>query len=97
MDMRVPVVIGDAADLAEGDVVLAIPRDQGGHVPGCSCCGVRGAAALALGNLFLARARGEAPWFSQVIATCADPVTEIALREALANDPIAAARFRLVP
>ncbi len=95
MDMRIPVVIGRMDQFASGDVVLAISEDPGGHVPGCGCCQTRGMAGTALGRLFLARARGEQPWFTRVMAICATVAAEASLRAALADDPIASARFRL--
>ena len=52
------------------------------------------AAPVALGRLFLARARGEVAWFHS-IAVIATPAGEAAVRAALAGDRVAAGRFRL--
>ncbi len=95
MDMRIPVVLGSTDELASGDVALAIEEDAGSHVPGCACCQARGLTGRTLDRLFLARARGERPWFTRVVAICATVAAEESLRAALADDPIASARFRL--
>lgn len=62
------------------------------HGIGCLCCAPRGPAAVALGRLFLARARGEAPWFSRV-RVIADDQGIAAVRAALTADAITMARF----
>jgi hypothetical protein len=61
------------------------------HAAGCACCAGRSGVALALDRLFQARARAACGWFSRVIAV-GDPD---AVRAALAEDALAAARFRL--
>ncbi|MDE2573876.1 MAG: hypothetical protein KGL55_01045, partial [Rhodospirillales bacterium] len=61
---------------------------------GCACCLPRHGAAAALGALFLARARGEVPFFRRVLAVVRDAA---AVRAALAGDVVTAARFRLDP
>jgi hypothetical protein len=106
-DDRIPVRFGaagpDDAALIEGD--LAVSPDQPlarfrlipgrlGHPFGCVCCVPRGPVADALGRLFLARACGEVRWFCAV-AVLASPAGEAAVRAALAEDRIVAARFRL--
>ncbi len=96
MDMRIPVVIGGVPDAARGDVPLIVAEGTPDHATGCDCCVARSVAAMALGRLFLARARDETPWFTRVIATCETAQAEASLRAALAGDPIASARFRLV-
>ncbi|MCW3476830.1 hypothetical protein OL599_19875 [Rhodovastum sp. RN2-1] len=105
MDARVPVVFGAVGDAGAGDALLIegdAPAPAGRtaarfaatalHVAGCLCCLPRSAAGAALGALFLARARGEVPFFRRVVAVAAD--TD-AVRAALADDPLAAGRFRL--
>jgi hypothetical protein len=65
------------------------------HAIGCACCTPRSAVAEALGRLLLARARGEVPWFTRVVAATVTPAGEAAVRAAVAQDPIAGARFRI--
>ena len=66
-----------------------------GHPSGCACCTPRGPVANALGRLFLARARGEVAFFRSVVSVTVTPAGEAAVRAALAEDQIAAGRFRL--
>lgn len=63
----------------------------GPHAAGCACCQGRGGAALALDRLFQARARGACPWFARVVVA-ADAAS--AVRAALRDDALSAARFR---
>jgi len=106
-DARIPVVFADLAAagpddglLIEGDAPAppghAVARFASGprpwHARGCACCVPRAAAATALGRLFLARARGEVAFFRRVVAVVKDPA---AVRAALAEDTLAAGRFRL--
>jgi hypothetical protein len=106
-DDRVPVRFGDPeadeAVLVEGEAAVRSGRPAArfrlapaiaGHVMGCACCVPRGPVAEALGRLFLARARGEVAWFRSV-AVLATPAGKAAVRAALAEDQIAAGRFRL--
>ncbi len=60
------------------------------HVVGCTCCGGRLPAAVALDRLFLDRVRGHAPFFRCVLAV--DHAGQVA--RALASDPVVGARFR---
>jgi len=107
MDARVPVVFGELAAagpedglLIEGDAPApagrAVARFTAGplswHAPSCACCVPRAAAAAALGRLYLARARGEVAFFRRVVAVVNDPE---AVRAALAEDRLAAGRYRL--
>ena len=104
--MRIPVFLsrdperpGLAAYLLEGDrdapggyvVRFTLPATR--HFIGCACCAPRGPAAAALSALFRARATGAAPFFDQVV-TLASPDGITAVRSALAEDAVAAARFR---
>ena len=112
VDARVPVAFGSASDadagsalLIEGDAPapngVAIARFAGAalsgpHPPGCSCCSARSPAAVALGRLFLARARGEVAFFRTVVAVCRTPEGEAAVRAALESDPLVIAWFRAI-
>ncbi len=106
-DDRVPVRFGDPeadeAVLVEGEATVRCGRTaarfrlspaMAGHAMGCACCVPRGPVAEALGRLFLARARGEVALFRSV-AVLATPAGEAAVRAALAEDQVAAGRFRL--
>ena len=87
------LVEGDAAVPAGGAVERFVPR-AGEHPAGCACCGPRSPAAQALGRLFIARARGAVPHFAAVVVI-AGPAGEAEVRNALRQDPAAAAWFRL--
>jgi hypothetical protein len=63
------------------------------HPAACACCQGRSPAAQALDRLFQARTRGACPWFDRVAVT---PEAAEAVRAALAEDAVAAARFRPV-
>lgn len=104
---RVPVGFGPPqpgeALLVEGEAAApsghAVARFRlapglAGHPLGCACCTPRSPVAQALGQLFLARARGEVAWFRSV-AVVATPAGEAAVRAALARDQVSAGRFRL--
>jgi hypothetical protein len=62
--------------------------------PGCVGCAPRAPAALALDRLFQARARGQAPFFRQVIVVM-DPARHAAFTALLRDDAVVAARYRL--
>jgi|HubBroStandDraft_4_1064222.scaffolds.fasta_scaffold700081_2 hypothetical protein len=64
------------------------------HPLGCICCAPRGPVAEALSRLFLARARGEVPWFRSVVAVTRSVAGADAVRAALAADVVTTARFR---
>jgi len=53
--------------------------------------------AEALARLFLARARGEVPWFCSVVAVTIGAPGRDAVHAALQGDVVTAARFRLEP
>jgi len=90
------LIEGDAADRSGRPVArFRLSPRLAGHAPGCVCCVPRGPVAEALGRLFVARARGEQPWFSS-IAVLATSAGEAAVRAALAEDQVCAGRFRLV-
>ncbi|MBE9605481.1 hypothetical protein IAI18_11425 [Acetobacteraceae bacterium H6797] len=65
------------------------------HPIGCACCQPRSGAAVALDRLFLARAKGSAPWFTEVRTLAATEAGALALRQAVSEDPVVSARFRL--
>jgi hypothetical protein len=96
--------LGDAL-LIEGDTPadrpaaarFTLPIRIPAHPLGCLCCAPRGPVAEALGRLFLARARGELPWFRSVIAVTCSAAGGDAVRAALATDVVTTARFRLDP
>ena len=69
-------------------------RDLARHGADCACCVPRGAVARALGQLFLARARGEVGFFRSVVVVCGE-AGHAEVLAALAGDPIVSARFRL--
>jgi hypothetical protein len=106
IDARVPVTIGEASEARQDTAWLIEGRGASpgcfelaarptAHPVGCTCCAPRGPVSDALNRLFLARARGEIPFFTRVIAVPASPTGEAAIRAALAEDPLASARFRL--
>ena len=110
LDARIPVVLGtsQAADEAcawlvegnrpgpEGGPVIRFVAAVSGHALGCACCTARNPAAVALGNLFLARARGETGLFQSVVAITSTPAGRASVLAALATDALVSARFRLV-
>jgi hypothetical protein len=92
-DDRIPVLFGTAADAGPEDAVLRLEAAASPfHGAGCACCAPRGAVGRALGGLFLARARGEVPYFRRVVVVSADVA---GVRAALASDILVAARFRM--
>jgi hypothetical protein len=106
-DMRIPIFFGipprsDDAVLveegqtapSEGYAVRFSPPAGPSHKFNCTCCTFRGPASTALGQLFRARATGVAPFFKRVVVL-ASPQGETAVREALAGDVMAAARFQI--
>lgn len=108
-NMRIPVLFSglpgemDAAWLVEDGAEppvpsyaehFTVPPPKFGHNLGCNCCPTRGPAADALARLFRARATGAAPFFKCVIVR-ASPAGEAAIRDAIAGDVTAAARYRL--
>lgn len=76
-------------------VHFALPATAHGF--GCACCLPRGPVAVALGRLFLARVRGEAPLFQTVVAVTHSAAGRAAVRAALRDDVVTRARFRLAP
>jgi hypothetical protein len=97
------LIEGDApgGDDAPADRVavasFAVPVRVATHPVGCACCAPRGPVAVVLGRLFLARARGEVPWFRSVVAVTRSAAGEGAVRAALTDDVVTSARFREDP
>jgi hypothetical protein len=103
--MRIPVLfnttpepddatlVEDGHDMPATGYAIRFTATQPGHIIGCTCCTLRGPAADALGQMFAARARGQAPYFHRVIVL-ASPAGEAAIRQALAGDVVCAARFK---
>jgi hypothetical protein len=110
-DSRLPVRFGTAAEAGPMTALLiedggaAPPHGAGAvarfvvpataHPIGCACCAPRGPVAVALGRLFLARARGEATAFAAVVAVTSSAAGAAAVRAALEGDVVTRARFRL--
>ncbi len=88
------VVERDAPAARRAVARFALPVRIATHPRGCLCCAPRGPAAEALGRLFLARARGELPWFRSVVAVTRSTAGADAVRAALTGDVVTAARFR---
>ncbi|WP_424810974.1 hypothetical protein [Roseococcus sp. YIM B11640] len=101
LDARIPVFLFpddgalDAA-LAEGKpaAVLRFSAGQAPHAVACACCEGRGEAAQALDRLFQGRVRGTVPWFNRVLVLDEGCAGE-EVRQAVAGDRVAAARYRL--
>lgn len=81
-----PTLPAGAAALASFDLWL--------HPAACPCCGGRSTLAQALDRLFLARVRGQTPWFTEVLALLPSAEARAALAAALRDDAVVAARFR---
>lgn len=91
--VRMAEGVSPVATFSAPEAPDAAPDAARGHAAFCACCVPRGAAAAALGRLFLARARGEVAFFSR-LAVAATPAGEAAVRAALAGDPLVRARYR---
>ena len=87
-------LVEDGAAMPEAGyaVRFALSEQKFGHRIGCACCTLRGPAADALTRMFRARATGAAPFFRRVFIL-ASPAGEAAVREALENDVVTAARY----
>jgi citrate lyase beta subunit len=104
-DDRIPLRFAAAAEAGAGEALLldragadapgrAVARFRPAlvHGLGCGCCRGRDPAATALASLFQARARGDVPWFSAVVADVRNPH---AVARALRADLLVGARFRV--
>ena len=88
-------LMGGAAPAARPALAqFTAPVRIAAHPFGCMCCTQRGPVAEALGRLFLARARGELPWFRSVVAVTCSAAGADAVRAALTADVVTTARFR---
>lgn len=109
IDARIPVRLGAAEAVEPSTAWLveagAASPDKGGctvtldarasHPAACGCCGGRAPAAVALDRLFQARVRGTGPWFDQVAVASTSAEFRDAVRDAVRQDPVTRARFRL--
>ena len=111
LDARIPVLFGDAAEAGPTDALLieglgawaagrawftADAARAAAHPAGCACCTPRGGAAQALSRLMLARGRGDGVFFSRVVVVARSAAGRRAVAQALAEDPLAMAWFRLL-
>ena len=106
LDARLPIRFGPLHSRTAGEALISdtiagaeppaatFTIVQTGHLNGCLCCMPRTGAALALASLFRTRATSNALLFGSVLAVVT-PGGEAALRAALSNDVMAAARYRL--
>ncbi|MFB9969601.1 hypothetical protein ACFFMP_05955 [Pseudoroseomonas cervicalis] len=109
LDARTPLRLADPASIPAGAVLLAEdgaparPPGPGGgfaappaaaHPIGCACCQPRNPAAIALDRLFLARTRGQAPWFTEIWVVLRTGDGASAIAAALETDSVTQARFR---
>jgi hypothetical protein len=87
---------GEPGSVPDGHAVQRFARGAGdaAHPAACPCCVPRGPLAAALTSLFLARARGEVPFFTAVLVAGGDERAEAAIREALRRDPLVGGRYR---
>jgi len=103
LDARIPVDVvpalpGQARALRLAtDAGTALEVDAETHQPacGCGCAPLRGPVARTFDHIFMARVRGEIPFFKRMTVSCADGATEARLRETVAADPVVSTRFRL--
>ncbi len=108
MDLRIPLRFTTRAEAKLGDALLIegdAPRttlpcqsftlQETGHALGCLCCAPRSAAGLALAALFTGRATARVD-FKTVAAVVSSEAGRQAILDALRDDPVASARFRLV-
>jgi hypothetical protein len=104
-DPRLLLVFGTAADARPGDALLREGRGAEApgvawftatpvHASGCACCTPRSAAALALGRLLLARARGEGLFFRRILSVTTTEHGRAAVLAALDGDPLVSGRVR---
>ncbi len=77
-----------------GNYAITFARGKPGHIIGCTCCTPRSPVADALTAMFRARATGKAPFFKRVVVL-ASPEGEAVVRDAVVNDVLSAARYRL--
>lgn len=103
LDARIPVGIAPAAPgqaralLLATDAGTALEIDAALHFAGCGCgcVAARSPVAITFDHIFLARMRGEIPFFRRMTVACRDADAEAVLREVVRNDPVMSTRFRL--
>ncbi len=105
LDARIPVVLADRPGTTGTDATLeeggptngtrAGFEVSPGHAAGCTCCAARNNAGRALAALLHDRARGRTVFFTRVVAIPHTPAGRAELLDALRNDPVASACFRL--
>lgn len=110
LDARTPLRLADPASIPAGAVLLAedgaplpdrpalVERfaapPPNAHPIGCACCQPRNPAAIALDRLFLARTRGQSPWFTEIWVVLRTGDGASAIAAALETDSVTQARFR---
>ena len=81
--------------LPAGAVAVArLEADGPVHAAACICCAGRPAATRALDALFLSRVKGQARWFSRVVAVVPEEAARRALATVLREDAVTASRYR---
>ncbi len=105
IDARIPVVLDDHPGTLGTDATLEEGGVTGGtragfdvslgHAAGCTCCATRSNAGRALAALLHDRARGKTVFFKRVVAIPHTPAGRAELLDALRNDPVGSACFRL--
>ncbi|MDO9499539.1 hypothetical protein [Falsiroseomonas sp.] len=90
------LVEGTELENMAAPAVFQLRFNPGGlrHKYDCNCCAGRGAAAEALDRMFQARIRSQCAWFDQVIGVVQSAEARAEVLDALAQDPLAKARFR---
>ncbi len=90
LDQVLPVRV-----LAEGLPPQDVALLSTDHPAGCQCGIHRNAIAAALDVVFLARVRGQTPFFKQIEIACTTDEARAAVLETLQNDGVAFTRFRV--
>ncbi|GAC1344126.1 MAG: hypothetical protein NVSMB18_21200 [Acetobacteraceae bacterium] len=108
LDARIPLRFGARADAGPADALLLEGEGPAAtdpptawfqlagtdHPPGCTCCLPRSPVALALHDLFQARAKGELPFFHGVLVIVRTTEGQAAVAKAVRSDPLLSGRFR---
>lgn len=102
LDARIPVTLAPAGRGQARPLRIVAPGATAfdteaatTHAVGCACCAERGPFARALDHLFLARVRGEVPFFRELTIACADEAAQHIARRTITEDPVVSTRFRL--
>jgi len=91
-DPAAALVVEDGVAVPQAVAVETFPAPP--HPAGCACCIARSAASAAFDRLFLARVKGEVPFFDCVLAVAATAEGRAAIEAALATDPVVPMRYR---